>query len=1256
MKRGFGFAIDRGGTFTDVYVKYPDGRSRVTKLLSEDPANYPDAPTEAIRRVLSEEYGEIRRGAKIGIEHIEWIRMGTTVATNALLERKGERCALLITKGFKDLLYIGNQSRPNIFDLDIRIPDTLYEQVVEIDERIVLDDPTCEMELAGERRTTKNGTKIIVHKPIDRESVTAALRSLRSEGFTSVAVLFLHSYIYPEHEALVGSLASEVGFSNVSLSSTVIPMIKAVPRGFTACADAYLTPVIQKYIQNFRAAFEDNLEGVRVEFMQSDGGLCPIQNFFGSRAILSGPAGGVVGVSLTAYDSSTKEAVIGFDMGGTSTDVSRYAGEFDHVVETVTAGVTIQAPQLDIHTVAAGGGSRLFFRDGLFVVGPESAGSNPGPVCYRKNGYLTVTDANLVLGRILPKHFPHIFGPNENQPLDRDAAMKSMSEVTVEANKFLKPLGRPELSVAETALGFIEVANESMCRPIRALTQARGYDTSRHTLACFGGAGGQHACAIAKALGMRTVKIHKYSGILSAYGIALADAVVEKQESAMKDLTEESFPYLEDRLKVLTEESRKELRSQGFTDEHIRFEEYLHLRYARTDCAIMCQAEERTVEGFRKSFSHAYQRQFGFTISGRTIIVDDIRVRAVGVSNLVESDSIPKADDAKNPPLLGMTKCFFTEGELDTKLYELSKLLASHIITGPAIIIDKNSTILVEPSCQATITDEGNVVIEIVDHQVKKIDTSMDPIQLSIFSHRFMSIAEQMGTILQRTAISTNIKERLDFSCALFGPEGGLIANAPHIPVHLGGMQATVMFQIANLGFDGMEDGDVILANHPMAGGSHLPDLTVITPVYINKSKRPEFFVANRGHHSDIGGLVPGSMPPHSTSLSQEGAQFVSFKVVKKGVFQEKELTDLLMAPAKYPGCTGTRNLSDNLSDLRAQIAANQKGITLVTELIECYGLEVVQAYMAHIQSNAEVAVHQLLRKVGRETREKFGKSVLQAEDFMDDGTRIKLTVNIDEDQGEADFDFTGTGTEVYSSCNAPPAVTMAAVIYCIRCLVGHDIPLNQGCLKPIKIKVPPGTIISPHKDAAVVGGNVLTSQRLCDVIFRAFNAVAASQGCMNNTTFGDEKMGGYYETIAGGSGAGNGFDGRSGVHTHMTNTRITDAEILESRYPVILRRFSLRPDSGGAGKFRGGDGVSRFIQFRRPLKLSLLTERRALAPYGLEGGKPGARGSNILRKLDGRCLYLGGKNSIIVAAGDQLEVETPGGGGYGTPEESTEF
>ncbi|TMS37914.1 hypothetical protein L596_004750 [Steinernema carpocapsae] len=1253
MKRGFGFAIDRGGTFTDVYVKYPNGASRVMKLLSEDPANYPDAPTEAIRRVLSEALGDIKRGSRIPTDHIDWIRMGTTVATNALLERKGERCALLITKGFKDLLYIGNQSRPKIFELDIKIPDTLYEEVVEIDERVLLEDASCEMQISGERKTTQNGTGIIVHREVDVSAVSDELKRLNEKGFKSLAVLFLHSYIYPEHESLVEELAIKLGFTNISLSSTVIPMIKAVPRGFTACADAYLTPIIQKYIQNFRSAFENNLHGVKVEFMQSDGGLCPIESFFGSRAILSGPAGGVVGVSLTAYDSDTKEAVIGFDMGGTSTDVSRYAGEFSHVVETVTAGVTIQAPQLDIHTVAAGGGSRLFFRDGLFVVGPESAGSNPGPVCYRKNGHLTVTDANLVLGRVLPEYFPHIFGSKEDQPLDAEAAKKVMSGVTADANKFLKSLGRPELSVQETALGFIEVANESMCRPIRALTQARGYDTSRHTLACFGGAGGQHACAIAKALGMKTVKIHKYSGILSAYGIALADTVVERQESAMKNLNGDDFPYLDERLAKLREECAAELHSQGFLDADIGFEEYLHLRYAKTDCAIMCRSEKLSVEGFRESFTQTYKREFGFTISDRPIIVDDIRIRGIGVCNLVESAEIPKADDPANPPLTATTKCFFTDGELETNLYELKKLRAGHVISGPAIIIDKNSTILVEPLCKGTITPDGNVIIEILKHDQKEIDTAMDPIQLSIFSHRFMSIAEQMGTILQRTSISTNIKERLDFSCALFGPDGGLIANAPHIPVHLGGMQATVMFQINNLGIDGMEDGDVILANHPMAGGSHLPDLTVITPVYYSKSKRPEFFVANRGHHSDIGGLVPGSMPPHSTSLNQEGAQFVSFKVVKKGAFQEQELTELLMAPGKYPGCSGTRNLNDNLSDLRAQIAANQKGIALVTELIEGYGLDVVQAYMSHIQSNAEVAVHQLLKKVGEETKKRFGKSVLQAEDFMDDGTRIKLTVDIDTAKGEAEFDFTGTGPEVYSSCNAPPAVTMAAVIYCIRCLVGYDIPLNQGCLKPIKIKVPPGTILSPHKQAAVVGGNVLTSQRLCDVIFRAFGAVAASQGCMNNTTFGDEKMGGYYETIAGGSGAGDGFDGRSGVHTHMTNTRITDAEILESRYPVILQRFSLRPDSGGAGKFRGGDGVFRYIQFRRALKLSLLTERRVFAPYGLEGGKPGARGSNILRKLDGRRLYLGGKNSIFVEAGDLLEVETPGGGGYGSPESS---
>uniref|UniRef100_A0A914BYY1 5-oxoprolinase n=1 Tax=Acrobeloides nanus TaxID=290746 RepID=A0A914BYY1_9BILA len=1251
MGKGLGFGIDRGGTFTDIFVLYPNGEQKAFKLLSED-NNYPDAPTEAIRRILSEHTGkEIKRGDKIPTENISWIRMGTTVATNALLERKGERTALLITRGFKDLLHIGNQSRPKIFDLDIKIPDVLYEKVIEVDERVILEDETCQMNILGEHKVMENSKTVIIEKPLSKENVRKSLEELLDNGIRSLGVLFLHSYIFPDHEKEVEEIAKEMGFTNVSLSSSVIPMIRAVPRGFTATADAYLTPIIQKYIQGFRNGFENNLEGVNLDFMQSDGGLSPVESFIGSRAILSGPAGGVVGVSYTAYDEKEKDPIIGFDMGGTSTDVSRYAGQFTHVIESVTAGVTIQAPQIEINTVAAGGGSRLFFKNGLFVVGPESAGSTPGPVCYRKNGYLTVTDANLCLGRILPEFFPHIFGATEDQPLDKDGSRQAFVKLVDDINAHNRSHQQKELSVEEAALGFVDIANETMCRPIRTLTESKGFDTSKHVLACFGGAGGQHACAIARALGMRKVRIHKYAGILSAYGLVLADVVSENQEAYLKPLNKENFRYIEARFKHLEGKCRAHLVTQGFSPEDMKFEQILQMRYDRTDAILMCNKdanESDAMKAFEKSFTDQYKREFGFTIPDRTIMVDDIRIRATAKRHVLGQTKTSERVNEK-APLKTTTKCYFSNGNLETAVYELANLKNGHVIQGPAIIIDNNCTIVVEPNCEASITPEGNVEIELFDISKRDVGTDVDTIHLSIFSHRFMSIAEQMGTVLQRAAISTNIKERLDFSCALFGPDGGLVANAPHIPVHLGGMHATVRFQIDHFGIDGFNEGDVLLCNHPQAGGSHLPDLTVITPVFYKGDQRPSFFVANRGHHADIGGLVPGSMPPHSTSLEQEGAAFMSFKLIDKGVFQEESLIQALNDPGKVPGCSGTRNLRDNLADLNAQIAANQKGIRLLHDLIDGYSLPVVQAYMGHIMRNAENAVRSLLKRVGENRSKVHNTKTLQALDYMDDGTPIQLAVEIDTDTGEATFDFTGTGIQVYNSCNTPPAVTTAAVIYCLRCLIGHDIPLNQGCLAPITIKVPKGTILSPSANAAVVAGNVLTSQRLCDVIFRAFEAAAASQGCMNNITFGDEKMG-YYETIAGGAGAGDGWNGRSGVHTHMTNTRITDPEILESRYPIILRKFCLRSKSGGEGKFRGGDGVSRYLQFRRPLQLSVLTERRVFAPYGLNGGKPGARGANVLRReSDGTRVNLGSKNSVIISPGDMLELETPGGGGYGS-------
>lgn len=1272
-KGKFDFAIDRGGTFTDVFARLPDGRERVLKLLSRDPQNYKDAPTEGIRRVLEEETGQVfPREQPVDTSLIGWIRMGTTVATNALLEREGERTALLVTQGFKDLLHIGTQARPKLFDLEVAVPEVLYEEVIEVDERVVLRQDGCQLPRKDPKRTVtgSTGDSLEVWRELDLERVEKDLRGVLSRGITSLAVLLLHSYTWSDHEKAVGALARRLGFTQVSLSSEVMPMVRAVPRGYTVCADAYLTPKIHQYLKGFTSGFKGGLKDVNVLFMQSDGGLTPMEQFCGSRAILSGPAGGVVGYAITSYSQTEKKPVIGFDMGGTSTDVSRYAGQYEHVFEATTAGVTLQAPQLDINTVAAGGGSRLFFRSGMFVVGPESAGAHPGPACYRKGGPLTVTDANLALGRLLPSFFPKIFGPGENEPLSLEETMKHFHHLTQEINLFLSSnqsqagktganhsdKSTSGMSVEEVAMGFIRVANEAMCRPIRALTQAKGHDTSQHVLACFGGAGGQHACAIARALGMKTVFIHKYSGVLSAYGMALADVVEEVQEPCSLQYEQHSFTELNRRVEQLSKRCRDTLCARGFISAQITTEVFLHLRYEGTDCALMVtsagypsNAQSCQAGDFRSAFTKRYLKEFGFTIPDRPIMVDDIRVRGCGKSGIKSVHKTKIAHGQAKP--VTVTKCYFEEGHLDTSVYLWEELPCGRSIPGPAIIIDKNSTILVEPSCEAHLTEGGDVCLSVSSDRHCALGTELNTVQLSIFSHRFMSIAEQMGRVLQRTSISTNIKERLDFSCAVFGPDGGLVSNAPHIPVHLGAMQETVQYQKKVLGTK-LKEGDVILSNHPCAGGSHLPDLTVITPVFRKGVSSPVFFVASRGHHADIGGITPGSMPPLSTSLQQEGAVFTSFKLVTGGIFQEEAVTEALMAPAQYPDCSGTRNLHDNLSDLRAQVAANQRGSQLVGELIDSYGLTVVQAYMGYIQSNAELAVRDMLRDFARRRQHQTGSLEVESEDFMDDGTPIRLRVQINEEEGSAVFDFTGTGTEVWGNCNAPRAITLSALIYCLRCMVGQDIPLNQGCLTPIKVIIPPGSILQPSQNAAVVGGNVLTSQRVVDVIFRAFEVCAASQGCMNNISFGSEKKG-YYETVAGGAGAGPGWNGRSGVQSHMTNTRITDPEILEKRYPVVLEQFSLRPGSGGAGRYCGGDGVKRKLMFRSKVVLSVLTERRSTRPYGLHGGEDGAAGLNLLHRADGRILNLGAKTSVSIQPGDMFCLYTPGGGGYGKEDDA---
>lgn len=1308
--------------------------------------------------------------------------MGTTVATNALLERKGERTLLLTTRGFRDLLKIGNQTRPNIFDLVIKKPDLLYERVVEISERLLLRPDLAtksedEVSQAGEKvfklhstssssHDSKKGSESadasqsdstssddeMIHNrhgstlPLDDaflpkegqvmkgttgeyaqvleapnvEEIKKELAAIRKEtGIDSVAIVLLHSYNFSMHERILGSICAELGFTQISMSHALSPTIKAVPRGHTATVDAYLTPLIKSYIRTFSSGFDDKLNQVEVSFMMSDGGLCPMAHFDGFRSILSGPAGGVVGFSSYYEDTP----MIGIDMGGTSTDVSRFDGEFELVFETETAGVSIQAPQLSIETVAAGGGSRIFFKSGLFVVGPESSSAHPGPVCYRKGGFLSITDCNLVLGRVLPEFFPKIFGPKENEALAKDLSLKAMQELTDEINSFFEKSGSSSeatsqqsdskhahsskstsssytpLTVDEVAFGFLRVANEAMCRPIRNITEAKGYEPSTHILNVFGGAGPQHACAIARSLGMKQILVPRYCSILSAYGIGLADVVFEDQIPCSDDFSDSILSKVHSKLEDLEKDVRESMKRKFRAYTHgsdsnkdvedvvgkITVKHYLNLRYDGTDTAMMI--ERNDANDYIKQFEENYKREYGFLLSKRKIKIDNLRVRLVAHSSTIKSVDIEKWNGTLPDPI-ATESVYFAEGRVDTPVYDLQKLLAETRISGPCVILDNTTSIIVETHCEAEITSKGDVKITIDKKAEKKLvdedssdEVPLDTIQLSVFAHRFMSIAEQMGRALERTAVSTNIKERRDFSCALFGPDGSLVANAPHLPVHLGSMQEAVKWQLNESrkaeSIDSSDSkssstdskspssqpsgnskprkwkrGQVIATNHPDAGGSHLPDITVITPVHMDNDEDGEavFFVASRGHHADIGGIQPGSMPPFSTHLSEEGAAFKKFVLVDgDGVFQEEGITKVL---------EGTRNLSDNLSDLKAQIAANNKGIRLISELISHYSLKVVHAYMHYIQETASKSVRKMLTDLSLKHGLKPIDTV-KAIDYMDNGAVMQLQLTIDREKGSAIFDFEGTDLMIYGNINTPKSVTMSAIIYSLRCLVNDDIPLNSGCMEPIEVRIPNGCFLDPPEGAAVVGGNVLTSQRVTDIVLAAFGAAANSQGCMNNFTFGDSSMG-YYETIAGGSGAGPHWHGRDAVQVHMTNTRITDAEILEKRYPVLLREFSVRHNSGGIGKYNGGNGIIREFEFLKPLQVGILSERRSFAPNGLHGGGPGARGRNIWTTKDPhsgaqRTILMGGKNSVQVKPGDRVRIETPGGGAYGAYEPSLE-
>ena len=1332
-ERDVAFCIDRGGTFTDVYCEYVEsGRKKklAVKLLSEDPKNYTSAPREGIRRALEIITREpIPREAKTPTGRIKSVRMGTTVGTNALLERKGAKVVVVVTQGFKDLLTVGNQARPDIFKLDARRPASLAERGIEAEERV---RPVKCSTMSGdgefyykqgneivEKDKVKTNEEIEIVKKLDVASLRASLSEAKKDGFTAVAVVLMHSYAYPEHEILVGNLAKEIGFEQISLSSALTPMARAVPRGHTAAVDAYLTPKIKEYVKTFVEGFDEGLmRDVPVLFMQSDGGMTSADRFCGYKAILSGPAGGVVGYARTATNESSNnssndrngedddkiEAVIGFDMGGTSTDVSRYDPKqgYEHVTETVTAGVVVQCPQLDISTVAAGGGSKLKFFAGGFQVGPESVGSEPGPVCYRKGGELAVTDANVVLGRVLPEYFPKIFGPDENEALDRAASVAKFEQLRDEINAWFREReiennnsnssSHIDLSTEEVALGFLRVANEAMCRPIREITESKGFETSKHILSAFGGAGPQHACALAKALGIRSVKIHKYSGILSAFGMGLANVVREKQTACFAAYSKENEKLFEKAATELREIVTRELvEEEGFARDVIETELYLNMRFEGTDAPMMVKEPSKSnpSRSFMDEFRDRFRAEYGFVMENREAIVDDVRVRGVAKSEVnlkVSGGKGSSAEIRKNSSnsrssleqrQKSKTKTYF-EGEkgwTETPVYELLDLYPRDEIIGPAIIMNGTSTCLIEPGCITLITDAGDLEITVVgdsksSSSSKKaselgVDASSDgeeeddrafdevafakkiadPVLVSLYSNRFMGIAEQMGRTLQRTAVSTNIKERLDFSCAIFSPSGGLVANAPHVPVHLGAMSSTVAWQLKHLKAD-LNDGDVIVTNHPCSGGSHLPDITVVTPVFF-KGNKLEFLVASRGHHADVGGATPGSMPPFSTKLSEEGVAIDSFKILKKGVYDEEGLVKLLKEGK-------SRKIEDNLNDLRAQVAANARGIQLIHELMRDSGTKETREYMRFVQINAELAVRETLKafasKILAQRNDSKSETVtVDASDFMDDGSEIKLSLTLNSKDGSAIFDFAGTSPEVVGNWNAPQAVTVAAVIYALRCIVDEPIPLNQGCLAPVDVRIPDGCFLSPSPTAAVVGGNVLTSQRVTDVIFEAFEAAANSQGCMNNFTFGDETFG-YYETIGGGAGAGPDFIGASGTQTHMTNTRITDVEIIERRYPVLVNTFALRQGSGGEGKNKGGDGLVREFTFLKPLVANVLSERREKNPRGLLGGRDGAKGRNLLmRKGSENFEVIGGKVSINVDAGDVLRIETPGGGGYGT-------
>ena len=1193
---GWQFWVDRGGTFTDIVARRPDGRLLTHKLLSENPARYRDAAVAGIRALLG-----TAEGVPVPVAQVEAVRMGTTVATNALLERKGERTLLVITRGFGDALRIAYQNRPRIFDRHIVLPEMLYERVVEVDERIAAE-----------------GT--VLRAP-DLELVGEQLRQAHADGIRAVAVVCLHSYLYPAHEREIGKLAEQVGFVQISVSSEVSPLMKLVPRGDTTVVDAYLSPVLRRYVNQV----SDQMGGVRLMFMQSNGGLAEAGHFRGKDAILSGPAGGIVGMvrmsALAGFDH-----VIGFDMGGTSTDVSHYAGEYERVFNTQVAGVRLRAPMLDIHTVAAGGGSILHFDGTRYRVGPDSAGADPGPACYRGGGPLAVTDANVMLGRIQPAHFPAVFGPGGDQPLDDEVVRRRFTELAAD----IRAQTGDDRSPEQAAEGFLQIAVANMANAVKKISVQKGHDVTHYVLTTFGGAGGQHACAVADALGIRMVLVPPMAGVLSALGIGLADTTAIREQSVETRLEASALERLAHVADSLEQTARAELLDEGIPPERIRAVRRVHLRYEGTDTAL--PVELAGLEPMTAAFEASHRATYSFLMD-RPLIAGALSVEATGLTEQPDlshlGDLVADSADASE------TVRVYSGGSWrDAPLRHRERMRPGDSVTGPAIIAEANATTVVGDGWQATMTTTGHLLAErVVAPAQPDAGTEADPVLLEIFNNLFMSIAEQMGFRLESTAQSVNIRERLDFSCALFDPDGDLVANAPHIPVHLGSMGTTVK-EVIRRRADGMKPGDVYAINDPYHGGTHLPDITVITPVFDAAGEQVLFFVASRGHHAEIGGITPGSMPANSHEIDEEGVLFDNWLLAENGQFRETE-TRLLLTEAPF----GSRNPDTNLADLRAQIAANQKGVDEVRKMIDHFGLDVVQAYMRHVQDNAEEAVRRVIDRLDDgEYRYR-----------MDSGATIAVRIIVDRATRSATIDFTGTSPQLGTNFNAPSSVATAAVLYVFRTLVADDIPLNDGCLRPLRIVIPEGSMLAPTYPAAVVAGNVETSQAITGALFGALRVQAEGAGTMNNVTFGNERHQ-YYETVGSGSGAGDGFDGASVVQTHMTNSRLTDPEVLEWRFPVLLREFAVRRGSGGAGRWRGGDGAVRRIEFTEPMTVSTLSGHRRVAPYGMAGGSPGELGRNRVDRADGTTVELAGCDSTEVQPGDTLIIETPGGGGYGTP------